>query len=575
MRSIEGLARETRAGHAAGPAPGGRARRAGAWARGAWPLALLGALVVAAYGPAVPAFFTSDDLDMLSGDASDLFSPASGFGRFMPLAASVHRGVARLTGLDPVPPHALQLGLHLASVALVYALAGRLAAHRPSAGRGAPRTVALLAALLFALYPRHHQVVMWFGAVSIGLATTLTLATTLLVLRALTTGAGRWGWLAAGTYGAALLAHESAVTLPLLIGALAVYVRGGRGWPVGGPAASARGLRARYFSPQARHRTRAEPATAGAQAPRGLPGWAWAMAALSLTHLGVLAWAYRVRAALHPESGYRFVGLGADLLIAPLRYAAQLVAPPPWTEPLALGPAGLVLGALALVGAGAWVRRAGPLGRLGLVWGGVAALPFLLFGVYGITDRYYYLPGVGLALALGAALAGWRRLGPALGAAYAAASVLLLAQAAGEWRAAGATTHATLDYLTRWAASAVPARPEAVAFVGAPFKRDTRWPGSQVYVWSTGLAGAAHLATGWRGLRVAYLFADEYPTLAAWLATRPPAPGPPGLYLFVLDGTAPVDRTAVLGSALPELARLRWRGASRTPIEWTRYMPGS
>jgi hypothetical protein len=546
LRSVEGLARETRAGHAARPAPGGRACRAGAWARGAWPLALLAALVVAAYGPAVPAFFTSDDLDMLSGDASDLFSPASGFGRFMPLAASVHRGVARLTGLDPVPPHALQLGLHLASVALVYALAGRLAAHRPGAGRGAPRTVALLAALLFALYPRHHQVVMWFGAVSIGLATTLTLATTLLVLRALTTGAGRWGWLAAGTYGAALLAHESAVTLPLLISALAVYVRGGRGWPVGGPAAIA----------------------------RGMPGWAWAMAALSLTHLGVLAWAYRVRAALHPESGYRFVGLGADLLAAPLRYAAQLVAPPPWTEPLALGPAGLVLGALALVGVGGWARRAGPLGRLGLVWGGVAALPFLLFGVYGITDRYYYLPGVGLALALGAALAGWRRLGPALVAAYAAASVLLLAQAAGEWRAAGATTRATLDYLTRWAASAGPARPEAVAFVGATFKRDTRWPGSQVYVWSTGLAGAAHLATGWPGLRVSYVFADEYPTLPVWLAALPPAPGPPGLYLFALDGAALVDRTAVLGSALPELVRLRWRGASRTPIEWTRYIPG-
>jgi hypothetical protein len=104
-----------------------------------------------------------------------------------------------------------------------------------------------------------------------------------------------------------------------------------------------------------------------------------------------------------------------------------------------------------------------------------------------------------------------------------------------------------------------------------PFKRGERWPGSQVYVWSTGLVGGAHLATGWPGLRVSYVFADEHPALGARLATLPEARGPPGLYLFALDSTPPADRTPVLGAALPELVGLRWRGASRTPIDWAQY----
>jgi hypothetical protein len=296
------------------------------------------------------------------------------------------------------------------------------------------------------------------------------------------------------------------------------------------------------------------------------------MAAASLAHLAMLVWAYRVRAALHPDSGYRFLGLGADLLTAPPRYAAQLVVPPPCTELLAQGPAGFLVGSLALVGAAWWARRASPLGRLGLAWLAVAALPFVLFGIYGVTYRYYYLPGVGLAIAAAVALARWRRAGTVVLAVYGVVAVMLLAQVGAEWRMAGNSVRATLTYLADWASATHGGeQPEAAAFVGVPFKRGERWPGSQVYVWSTGLVGAAHLATGWSGLRVSYVFADEHPALGARLAALPEAPGPPGLHLFALDSTPPADRTSVLGAALPDLMRLRWRGASRTPIDWAQY----
>jgi hypothetical protein len=222
--------------------------------------------------------------------------------------------------------------------------------------------VALTAALLFALYPRHHQVVMWFGAVSIGLAAALGLATAVLFLRAWRHHDARAGWAAAATYMAALLAHESAVVLPLLLVALALYDRVADARPPAvGVLAAGAAMPRLSGTPRA-----ASGAALGACAGIGLgarlrpvPFWLWALPLASAAHLALLAWAYRVRAATYPDSGYRFVGLGGDLAAAPLRYAAQLVVPPPWTESLAVGGGGLALGGLALVGAAWWAWRRG------------------------------------------------------------------------------------------------------------------------------------------------------------------------------------------------------------------------
>jgi hypothetical protein len=292
-----------------------------------------------------------------------------------------------------------------------------------------------------------------------------------------------------------------------------------------------------------------------------------------VAHLGLVAWAYRVRAATYPDSGYRFLGMGGDLFLAPARYAAQLVVPPPATESLALGESGLWLGLAALLGAALWAWRGDRWVRLGLAWLALAALPYLLFGVYGVADRYYYFPSVGLALAVASVLMRRGRWGATVLAVYAMVSMVLLGQATGEWRAAGATVRETMDALGQWASGGNEGpSADAVLFVGVPFKRSTRWPGSQVYVFSTGIVGAAHLATGSPRLQVSYVFGDEQPTLGRRLATLAPAAGPPGLYLFDL-GVGPVaDLSGVLGAALPELAVLRWHGASRTPVDWQRYV---
>jgi hypothetical protein len=494
------------------------------------------ALLALAYGPALSSFFVSDDLDMLSGDASDLFSPASGFGRFMPLAAAIHRGVALTSGLVPWPAHALQLALHAICVLLVYALVRQLLA--PRGARGAAAT-ALLAATLFAFYPRHHQVVMWFGAVSIGASAMLALAATLVFLRAWRADDSRMGWIAVGLCAAALLAHESAVALPALLGAVVVHERSRVG-------------RARVWPPRP---------------------WIWAGVGVLVVHLVLLAWAYRTRAAAFPDSGYRFVGFDTTLLLAPLRYAAQVIVPPPWTETLAAGGVGSVFGLLALGAFAVAAWRGSAAVRLGLGWALLAAAPFLLFGIYGLTDRYYYLPSVGLALAAAVGLASWPRVAGLVAVGYALASALLITHAGAEWRGAGATTQSTMGDLAQWAGDQrlVGSTPDAVLFVGVPFKRGETWPGSQVYVFSTGLVGATHLATGWPVLEVSYVFQDEHPHLVPRLGEVRPERGPTGLFLFGFDPPALVDRSDRLGNALPVLAGLGWHGAARTPVEWSRY----
>ena len=264
---------------------------------------------------------------------------------------------------------------------LVYSLVRQLLAPR---GARRAAAVALLAAALFAFYPRHHQVVMWFGAVSIGLAATLALATTLVFLRAWRADDPRAGWIAVGLYTAALLAHESAVALPALLGAVVVYE-----WLAG---------RARRWPPRA---------------------WIWAGVGVLVAHLTLLAWAYRARAAAFPDSGYRFVGVDTALLVAPLRYAAQLVVPSPWTEGLTGGDVGLLVGALALAAAAFAAWRGSAAVRLGLAWAAIAAAPFVLFGIYGVTDRYYYLPSVGVALAVAVGLRARPRLAALATAGYA------------------------------------------------------------------------------------------------------------------------------------------------------------
>ena len=206
------------AAQAAGAKPAlrpGRDARSGASAAPPWspppwagalalPLALLVTLVV--HASALGTFFAQDDITFLSR-ARSLKPTAWSLAR--PLSEIVTwRALNALFGLRPLPYHLCNLALHLANVALVYAIARRLAG-----GRGAAFSAAVLfGASAIAFTPLHWAT----GLVELTTAT-CALGAFLLYLRARDTGSGALLWLSALAALAAMLCKESAIVYPLVL----------------------------------------------------------------------------------------------------------------------------------------------------------------------------------------------------------------------------------------------------------------------------------------------------------------------------------------------------------------------
>ena len=111
-----------------------------------------------------------------------------------------------LFGFNPVGWHATMVAVHLVAVWLVFKVAVRLTGD----GRGA-----LLAALLFGLLPVHAEVVSWVSGFGLVMSAAFALAAFYVFIGR----AESRNWLAAmGLYALALLSHETAATLPALIG---------------------------------------------------------------------------------------------------------------------------------------------------------------------------------------------------------------------------------------------------------------------------------------------------------------------------------------------------------------------
>jgi hypothetical protein len=154
---------------------------------------------------ALGTFFTADDLVALARVTGIEKTPLN----FRPLSAALAPRLEYAAfGLAPAGYHAVNLGLHLAATAGVYALASQL-----GAGRGTATAAAILFACSgIAFTPLH-------AASGIGdlLATVLLLAATLLHLRGRLRSRAAWLWAAAALASAAVLAKESAIAWPLAV----------------------------------------------------------------------------------------------------------------------------------------------------------------------------------------------------------------------------------------------------------------------------------------------------------------------------------------------------------------------
>ena len=327
-------------------------------------------------------FFTADLWQTLELAGTD-----SGYYRpLMLVSLAVDRSIA---GLSPVWAHAHSLAWHVGAVAALWWVLRKLCAPLP----------ALLGALIFALHPLQIETVALIAARNDAMAAAMGLAALGLVLDkdakpAALLGAGLLTW-------AAMLSKESAVLLPLLLGALD-WARAGKpqGWARYGALTAGVAL---YLL----MRTMAG-ITGGAPEPSVWLRLLESVPDLSAIYISLLALPWPLTPARHilylPDSMARYYVVAALVLVA--------------------------------IGVGVWKAKDRRLVLAGLIWALLAWLPTLVAtadkGLMG--ERYLYLPLAGLGMALAAALPEKPKLLVGIGAVFALASTAVIELRLPDWK---------------------------------------------------------------------------------------------------------------------------------------------
>jgi protein O-mannosyl-transferase len=348
-------------------------------------LAAMVAAVAWTYFPAAGfAFLNWDDQSVILRNASLAFPgivrwafTTTYMEHYQPLSWLTWAAIKAGFGLDAGAFHVANIAAHAACVLLVYAAARVVLTH------AAPRTSATLrdgaavaAALLFGLHPLRVEVVAWISALPYALALALVLAALLAYLRtATTTPAGR-PVAALVLYAASLAARPVALGFPVVLVVLDVWLL--------------------------KRRTRTSlsvvwPFAVLAVAAAGIESVARA------TGVNDTRWLYRVQSAASAP----FVYLWHTL--SPVSLTPLDVLP---ADPVA-SPGVTIVALLALTGAclAAWIwRRRWP--ALAAAWVTCLALlapaaGLLPSGLQATADRYTYLPGVVVAIAVAVAGAQW------------------------------------------------------------------------------------------------------------------------------------------------------------------------
>jgi tetratricopeptide (TPR) repeat protein len=383
-------------GSSAGLASAGE-REQGAAPRSGWPLALVLGLTLAAFAPALAGGLVYDDLLLVARNPAltSLASLPSFFsepywdfldaqaagrtGYWRPLTALALCLVHQVAGTAPAAYHAASLALHLAATALVFRLARRLGLREWSAAA---------AALLFGIHPVQVESVAWISAVNAPLSGVFVLLALLSFVAWRRRGAGGAPAGAAAWLALALLAKETALAAPAFLLLLDVLVL-------------------------ERDRARRPAELVRAHAPfLAVLVLYWMARALVFGDLGAGFDrtttdfdASFARAALIP---IEILGGALGLLLWPARLGL-FHALRPEVSLLELGfalPAALV--ALFLVAAVWFAVRRERLALAALLLVPAGLLPVLLrpqaLGAFPLSERFLYLPVVGLALLAGRAL---------------------------------------------------------------------------------------------------------------------------------------------------------------------------
>lgn len=131
-------------------------------------------------------------------------------------------------GVNPAPYHLVSLVLTLANSILLTVIAYKLVSSAQDSSDAVAKTLAILTGALFTFSAPHHEAVFWYSSINEVLATFFKFLAILGLLYAVrASGARRWlsCALALAAYVMALFSKESAITFPVEMSLLLLYIR--------------------------------------------------------------------------------------------------------------------------------------------------------------------------------------------------------------------------------------------------------------------------------------------------------------------------------------------------------------
>jgi hypothetical protein len=497
-----------------------------------WRLAVLAVVFVAGltYVGGLDNGFVDQDFAMMALSTLDFGTfckRVTAATRVKPFPLVLNWVVYRAFGMNPVGYHLLVLMFHTLCTVLVFHIGRSVSGNK---------FVGLVAALVFAVYPRHHETVLWLAADQFVIVSLFAVAGLLLFRTYLQTTRLRYQLGTLGCVCIALLSHEVGATLfPLLF--LMEFIL--------------------WRPPQERWQALRRPTTYGKYVPYLVLFALYFALMFGGDRLLKLSTDLSVqdRERLRHMT-YHLTGVGineAKNFAAYLTYAAypqiplRSLDPDPVTAAVAFI-TGLVLLFLLVKGT--------PLVRFAVLWIFLTLAPFVFFVPFGNADRYFYMSAVGFSILAGV-LGCWgydrlkvrsatwaRTTAVLLMGMYLVSSVTLIQQRSDEWRRAGEIAADVVEQVKHLHPSVPPE--STMLFVALP----DRYKQASVF-WGGGVGGAVYLAYGAQpSAPGAYRTRD--PAVISYLKEAEPVDHPlPGLYVFLYENGILYDKSDVVSDLGP------------------------
>jgi 4-amino-4-deoxy-L-arabinose transferase-like glycosyltransferase len=481
-------------------------------------LFLLIAVTTLTYAGGAANLFVAEDFDHLAFQMPGAsWSKMLSF-QFRPLRLILMAAIDRMFGINPVPHRLLSLFCHCLSVLLVYYCMRLLTDNTRQS---------IITAILFALYPRHHEPILWMGASQYVRTTFFFLVSIVAFLLFAKRNQKIWLLVSIIAFGLALSSHEVAATLPFILFALEYT----------------------FF----KRATRRDLRSFGKYA---------LYAGCLIAYLLVALWVKGQNSGGAIE-GYHLTGLGMREVRSFASYLVYLVFPHLKLRSLDVSPLTILMSTVVVLGLLVTLIKNPRHSRFWILWILITLQPFVFFVPFGNADRYFYLPAVGVC-ALAAALgeSGYERLNKinrtvartltaGLLVVYVGTSILIAQRQLKDWEEAGKMAQDLIEQVEDLYPHL---EPEAHVYVG-------NLPGRYGYAYvflGGGFQGAMRLTYGDPSIRV---FTTRDPIVLSQIeSSTSNAPPLSGTYLFLYshDEQTMIDYTANVGALTAVLNSPVW-----------------